>query len=79
MINISILKNLEKEERSSVKTFNSFQIVAAYTAWPFLISWLDGQSFRGSSVAFWASIIAYIVACIFMIIAVRMSLDEKNW
>lgn len=41
--------------------FNAFQIVAAFAAWPFFISWLSEQTFRGAGVAFWISILMYVV------------------
>lgn len=41
--------------------FNSFQIVAAFVAWPFLISWLADQAFRGAGAAYWLSLAMYVV------------------
>jgi uncharacterized membrane protein len=61
-----------------MKTFNSFQITAAFVAWPFLVSYLDDASFRGASVAFWAAIVLYIAAFIAMVACVYQSLD-KEW
>jgi hypothetical protein len=61
-----------------LKTFNAFQIVAAFVAWPFLISWLDGASFRGAPVAFWSAIALYVVAFFAMVGCVYHSLD-KEW
>lgn len=46
----------------SMRLFNSFQITGCFVAWPFLISWLTGQDFRGSSVAFYAACAFYVVA-----------------
>jgi len=60
-----------------MKTFNSFQIVAAFTAWPFLIAWLDEAAFRGASVAFWAAIALYVVAFFMMVGSVYYSLDRE--
>lgn len=59
-----------------MKLFNSFQIVCAFVAWPFLIAWLhDAPDFTGASVAFFAACAVYIVAFFVMIGAVYTSLD----
>ncbi len=56
--------------------FNAFQIVAAFVAWPFLISWLTTAEFRGAAVAFYAACALYVVAFGFMTISVANSIDE---
>ena len=58
--------------------FNSFQIVAAFVAWPFLIAWLTEQSFKGAGVAFYAACAIYIVAFFCMVGSVASSLDDDN-
>ncbi len=61
-----------------MKVFNSFQITAAFVAWPFLIAFLDEAAFRGAGVAFWAAIALYVVAFFAMVGCVYNSLD-KPW
>jgi hypothetical protein len=56
--------------------FNAFQIVAAFVAWPFLISWLTTAEFRGADVAFYAACALYVVAFGFMTMFVAKSIDE---
>lgn len=60
-----------------MKVFNSFQITAAFVAWPFLISWLDAAAFRGASVAFWAAIALYVVAFCAMVMCVYDTIDKE--
>jgi hypothetical protein len=60
----------------SVKVFNSFQIVAAFVAWPFLISWLTDATFRGSQVAFYAACALYVVAFFGMVCCVVNTIDK---
>jgi len=46
-----------------MRLFNSFQIVAAFVAWPFGIAWLSNhQDFLGASAAFYAAAALYIIA-----------------
>ncbi len=59
-----------------MRVFNSFQITAAFVAWPFLIAWLDDATFRGAAVAFWAAIALYIVAFCAMVGSVYDSIGE---
>lgn len=59
-----------------MRLFNSFQIVAAFVGWPFLISWLSDAAFRGSSVAFYASCALYVVAFGAMVFSVWSTLDD---
>ena len=59
-----------------MKLFNSFQIVTAFVAWPFLISWISEASFRGAGVAFYAACALYVVAFGAMVACVRNSIDE---
>jgi uncharacterized membrane protein YqjE len=61
-----------------LKLFNSFQITAAFVAWPFLVAWLNDATFRGASVAFWAAIVVYVLAFFAMIWCVYNSID-KDW
>lgn len=58
-----------------MKAFNSFQITAAFVAWPFLIAWLAEAPFRGAPVAFYAAIACYVVAFGCMVVAVYDKLD----
>lgn len=61
-----------------MKLFNAFQIVAAFCAWPYLISWLSDQSFRGSSVAFYSACALYVVSFGAMVFSVFTTLDELD-
>lgn len=59
-----------------LKAFNSFQIVAAFVAWPFLISWLSTASFQGATAAFYAACALYCIAFGFMIACVATTIDK---
>lgn len=59
-----------------MRLFNSFQIVAAFTAWPFLISWLQDATFRGANVAFYAACALYVVAFFSMVGAVYSAVEQ---
>lgn len=61
-----------------MRTFNAFQITAAFVAWPYLIQYLSDASFRGASVAFWSSCAFYVVAFFFITTSVYSSIDPKN-
>jgi hypothetical protein len=61
-----------------MRLFNSFQITAAFVAWPFLIAWIDDATFRGATVAFWAAIALYVIAFGAMVGAVYTAAG-KNW
>lgn len=61
---------------SFLRIFNSFQIVAAFVAWPFLIAWLQDATFRGAPVAFYASCALYIVAFFAMVACVYDKLGK---
>ncbi len=45
-----------------MRLFNSFQIVAAFVAWPFGIAWLSSADFPGHTVAFFSACALYVVA-----------------
>lgn len=62
-----------------MKTFNSFQIVAAFLGWPFLIQWLSAADFKGSSAAFYMACAFYIVAFIYMVGCVRSVMDKDEF
>lgn len=59
--------------------FNSFQIVGAFVAWPFLVQWLSEASFRGASVAFYAACALYVVAFGAMVMSVYSNISRKDW
>lgn len=61
-----------------MRLFNSFQIVGAFVAWPFLISWLTDQTFRGSGVAFYSACALYVVAFASMVGSVYTSISKWN-
>lgn len=62
-----------------MRLFNSFQIVAAFVAWPFGISWLAKADFPGVGPAFFAACALYVVAFGAMIGAVYSSTKEWHW
>ena len=62
-----------------MRLFNSFQIVAAFVAWPFGIAWLGGQSFNGSGGAYIASCALYVIAFGAMVGSVYSSTDPEKW
>lgn len=57
-----------------MRLFNSFQIVAAFVAWPFLIACLNDATFRGALVAFYAACALYVVAFFAMVACVYDSI-----
>lgn len=59
-----------------MRLFNAFQIVAAFVAWPYLISFLSDAAFRGASVAFYSSCALYVVAFGAMVYSVFETLDD---
>lgn len=59
-----------------MKLFNSFQITAAFVAWPFLIAWLQDAQFKGAGVAFYAACALYVVAFGAMVASVYTSMDQ---
>lgn len=62
-----------------MKLFNSFQIVAAFVAWPFFIQWLSDATFRGASAAFFASCALYVIAFGAMVSSVYFNVSRKEW
>ena len=60
-----------------MRVFNTFQIVGAFTAWPWLIGWLSEATFKGATAAFYAAIVAYIVAFCFMCFCVYDKTETK--
>lgn len=62
-----------------MRLFNSFQIVAAFVTWPYLINWLTDASFRGASVAFYSACALYVVAFCAMIGCVYETAESKKW
>lgn len=60
-----------------MKLFNSFQIVAAFVAWPFLVAWLSDADFRGAGVAFYAAGVLYVVAFVSMVGSVYHSIADE--
>lgn len=62
-----------------MKTFNSFQIVAAFLGWPFLIQFLSTATFRGNTVAFYAACAIYVLAFFFMVGCVRLAMNKDEF
>lgn len=61
-----------------MKVFNSFQIVSAFIAWPYLVNFLSDATFRGAGVAFYSACAVYVVAFIAMIACVWNTIDTKG-
>ena len=61
-----------------MKLFNSFQATLMFVAWPFLISWLGDQNFRGASVAYTAACFAYFVGFCCITGCVYYTMSEFN-
>lgn len=61
-----------------MRTFNAFQITAAFVAWPFFIAWIEQATFRGAAVAFWSAIAFYVVAFFMMVGCVHNQLGDKR-
>lgn len=61
-----------------MRYFNAFQIVLILVLAPFGIRWLADADFRGSSAAFWGSLILYGIACLFNVFAVADSLQKLD-
>jgi len=59
-----------------LRVFNAFQIVAAFVAWPFLVSFLSDATFRGAQVAFYAAIVLYLAAFCVMVSITAWALDK---
>lgn len=62
-----------------MRLFNSFQITAAFVAWPFGIAWLSHAQFNGVEAAFFASCALYVVAFGAMVASVYTSTDPEKW
>ena len=59
-----------------MRLFNSFQITAAFVAWPFGIAWLSQAQFAGSGAAFYAACALYVIAFGAMVAAVYTSTED---
>ena len=44
-----------------MRLFNSFQLVAMFILWPFLINWLNSATFSFSQIAFYGASALYVV------------------
>lgn len=62
-----------------MRLFNSFQITAAFVAWPFGIAWLSQQTFPGHTPALIAACGLYVVAFAAMVGAVYSSTSKIDW
>lgn len=63
-----------------MRLFNSFQITAAFVAWPFGIAYLSQQTFPGQTAAMVAACGLYVVAFGAMVGSVYYSTSEwKDW
>lgn len=60
-----------------MRLFNSFQITAAFVAWPFGLAWLSAhQDFAGASAAMFAAATLYVVAFGAMVACVWHAADD---
>ena len=59
-----------------MRLFNSFQITAAFVAWPFGIAWLSNAQFAGAAAAFYAACALYVIAFGAMVGAVYTSTED---
>ena len=59
-----------------MRLFNSFQITAAFVAWPFLINYLSDATFRWAGVAFYAACGLYVVAFGAMVACVYVAVEK---
>ena len=59
-----------------MRVFNSFQLVAAYVAWPFAIQWIAASEFKGATAAFYAACAGYVVATWFMVFSVYSTIKN---
>lgn len=58
------------------RAFNALQIVAAFSAMPYLIGWLGGSPFPFSVAAFWTAICVYVVMFVGLVASTTHSLYE---
>lgn len=61
-----------------MRTFNAFQIVALFSAFPYLIQWLITKPFENAEAAYWAAIVAYVVSFLFLVGSVRDSMRRDG-
>lgn len=61
-----------------MRLFNSFQIVSAFVAWPFLVSWLRTDPFHMAGVLSVTAFIVYLIGFGAMVRLVYDSLDERR-
>lgn len=66
----------KRKNNLMLRAFNSFQIVAAFVAWPFLISYLSGATFQGAGAAFYGACALYVVAFGVMVACVANTLED---
>ena len=60
------------------RVFNSFQVVCLFSCLPFLAAWLYGNPFQYAQAGFYTAVVAYVVAFIFMVIAVSEFAKESR-
>lgn len=61
-----------------MRLFNSFQIVAMFVGWPFLMNWLTKEPFQGATIAFYGACALYLVMFGFAV-AAFYELIGKEW
>lgn len=62
-----------------MRFFNALQCVILYAILPFVLSWVSEETFKGASAAFWVGVAIYVVATFYLIWAVYLSFDDRNW
>lgn len=61
-----------------MRLFNSFQLCCMFAGFPFLIGWLQDASFKNSDKAFWAAVVAYVVAFGFQWVATYDAMRDNG-
>jgi len=59
-----------------MRVFNAFQLVSAFVACPYVITWLADAPFHGAGVAFYSACALYVVGFLFMVAATADLLND---
>jgi hypothetical protein len=67
-----------RRQRSPImlRAFNAFQIVALFSAMPYLIGWLGTSPFPYSLAAMWTSVVVYVVLFIVHVMSLSDTLGN---
>jgi hypothetical protein len=61
-----------------IRAFNSFQLVTLFAATPFIVEWLDEETFTLARAGFWLAIAVYLVLFVTMIVALFHLTERKD-